>query len=138
MYHFSIGCSDISSNSQFNDSSEEHEFYDEDAEIVLDEYDDESSETTESDGSGIELSESSKGDEESKTEDDAFLIKHAKKPLYQGTPLTVAEHILSVLSLLLTCKFTEVDFSRILRLLYNHCIQPNYCVKSLHKFRKFF
>ena len=83
-----------------------------------------------------EFTESSESDEE--YEDEMLGIKHAKEPLYPGAPLTVAEHILSVMSLMLRFKLTGVLFAKILSLIHLHCIQPNFCIKTLYKFQMIF
>lgn len=74
------------------------------------------------------------GDEED--DDDEFSFDRAGEPLYPGSPITVGEHILAVLSLLLRFKLTGVLLSEILSLINLHCIKPNFCVRTLYRLKK--
>lgn len=70
--------------------------------------------------------------------DESIFIDKAKEPLYPGAPITVAEHVILILSFLLRFKVTGVVFSNVLTLISKHCIQPNFCTKTMHKFKKIF
>lgn len=85
--------------------------------------------------SGTEL-DSSTDDESSESDDseDEYITNH-NEPLYPGAPITVAESILSILTLTSRFKVTGVLLSAILSIIRLHCIRPNHCVKTLYKFK---
>ena len=87
-----------------------------------------------------EFGETSSSEYSSESEDDefqdSFFVDNADKPLYAGSPINVAEQILSLLSLLLRFNMSGVLFSKILSLIVLHCPKPNFCVKTIYKFKK--
>ncbi|OXU20318.1 hypothetical protein TSAR_012872 [Trichomalopsis sarcophagae] len=88
-------------------------------------------ECDESESSDNNLSDTDADDDDDEYEDDDLCIKNARKPLYPGATINVAEHVLSVLSLMLRLKMTGVLIAQIFSLIRLHCIQPNYCIKSI-------
>lgn len=59
-------------------------------------------------------------------------------PLYDGARLTVAESLLLTMTFAVSYNLTGEALGSLLLLLNLHCLQPNKCVTSLYKFRKYF
>ncbi|KAE8747531.1 hypothetical protein FOCC_FOCC005692 [Frankliniella occidentalis] len=59
-------------------------------------------------------------------------------PLYQDAPISVGESVLSVLSLALAHNLSGACVADILKLIEIHCPEPNRCVNSLYKYKKYF
>ena len=71
-------------------------------------------------------------------DDNDELCNDANKPIYEGARISVGESILSILTVTLRFKVTGVLLSYILSLILLHCTEPNNCVKTLYKLKKFF
>ena len=91
-----------------------------------------------SDAEWIDSDDAESNYSEEEGEEDDYLINNADQPLYPGSPITVAEHVLSMLSLMMHFPITGALFARILKLIYLHCIRPNHCLKTVYKFKKLF
>lgn len=65
-------------------------------------------------------------------------IDHGGDPLYDGARLTVAESLLLTMTFAMTYNLTGEALNSLLVLLNLHCLQPNKCLTSLYKFRKYF
>ncbi|XP_051168594.1 uncharacterized protein LOC127290000 [Leptopilina boulardi] len=89
---------------------------------------DESEEETNSSSNEDDSSSSSENEDED--ENDKFL--------YPGAPLTVAQSMIVILSLLIRYQLTGSCLASILEVIAMHCIQPNLCKKTLYFFKKFF
>lgn len=59
-------------------------------------------------------------------------------PLFEGSPLTVKESILSILAVVLRSSLSGVITSAILELITMDCPEPNNCKSALYKFKKYF
>lgn len=59
-------------------------------------------------------------------------------PLYDGARLTVAESLLLTMTFAVSYNLTGEALGSLLLLLNLHCLQPNKCLTSLYKFRKYF
>lgn len=84
-----------------------------------------------------QLSESTNYDfsESSDESDDEF--ENADVPIYNGSRISIAENI-AIFTLVTRFSITGVLLSQILLLIELHCSTPNNCIKTLHKFMKFF
>ena len=112
------GIADNSTESEGFSNAEENIYFETDSEFV--------------ENSSSEYSSESEDDEFQ----DSFFVDNADKPLYAGSPINVAKHILSLLSLLLRFNMSGVLFSKILSLIVLHCPKQNFCVKTIYKFKK--
>lgn len=59
-------------------------------------------------------------------------------PLYDGAGLTVAESLLLTMTFAVSFNLTGEALGSLVLLLNLHCLQPNKCLTSLYKFRKYF
>lgn len=60
------------------------------------------------------------------------------RPLYQGSPITLAESMLAILLFVTRHNLTGTALSDLLTLVSLHCLTPNLCKTSLHLFYSFF
>lgn len=67
-----------------------------------------------------------------------FETEHLNDPLYDNAPLTLGESVLCILTFMIRHKVTRTLLSDLLSLISLHCIQPNFCIKTLYYFDKFF
>lgn len=87
----------------------------------------------EEDSSSGEDDDSSSSENDNDGDDD-----ENNKILYPGSPLTVAQSMIIILSLLIRFQLTGSCLASILEVIAMHCIQPNLCKKTLYFFKKFF
>ncbi|XP_057336178.1 uncharacterized protein LOC130674780 [Microplitis mediator] len=78
-------------------------------------------------------SEESLSSEESDSNDNI-----SEKPLYPGAPLSFHESSLAILLFTLRHKVSDALLSDLLSLISAHCIEPNHCLKTKYKFKKYF
>uniref|UniRef100_A0ABD2X2C6 Uncharacterized protein n=1 Tax=Trichogramma kaykai TaxID=54128 RepID=A0ABD2X2C6_9HYME len=101
--------------------------------VADDDDEEEDSEFSSNSESSSETSEfpDTEGEESGDDDDTLYSIADGNSPFYQNAPITLSEHILMLLSLLMRFKLTGVLFSKILSLIALHCPQPNLCVKTI-------
>ncbi|KAH0534694.1 hypothetical protein KQX54_007009 [Cotesia glomerata] len=63
---------------------------------------------------------------------------HLNDPLYENAPLTLGESLLCILTFMIRHKTPKVMLADLLSLIYVHCRKPNFCIKTLYFFQKFF
>ena len=80
----------------------------------------------------------SEDDDEMFNNEDINYQENDDEPLYEGARLSVAESLISILSLSLRCNMTGVQLTELLRIIELHCPLHNKCVTTLHKFKKYF
>ncbi|KAH0535008.1 hypothetical protein KQX54_011830 [Cotesia glomerata] len=78
-------------------------------------------------------SEESLSSEESDSNDNI-----SDEPLYPGAPLSFHESSLAILLFTLRHKVSDALLSDLLSLISAHCIEPNHCLKTKYKFKKYF
>ena len=87
------------------------------------------------DGENDENSEVEDEDSNSEGEEE---LHAANEPLYPGSPVTVAQSLLAVMTFALTHSLTGECIVDLLKLISVHCINKENCITSLYLFKQFF
>ncbi|CAG5075212.1 Protein of unknown function, partial [Cotesia congregata] len=80
----------------------------------------------------------SSSDERDSESDHEEINEPLNSPLYNGSPITIGESILSLLMLVIRHKISHVLLTDIIKIISLHCPIPNFFPRTLYKFRKFF
>ena len=130
-------------NSTSGDVETEVKFLDQDAftypgNNFLDDWVEENGETGEKDEDDSILLEEILDDQDNLDSVDLPESKISEEPLFEGCPLTLAMHIISIITFAMTEHLSGSTLAHLLTLIWLHCPKPNKCVRNLKQLWGFF